>query len=283
MPDRVDAALLACAPRLRVVAGALKGHDNIDVAACSARGIWVTTCPDLLTAPTAELAVGLAIALLRHLPAGDALVRAGHAGWRPALYGRSLVAARVGIQGMGSVGREIAGLLSGFRCQVGYHDPVALPRADEVRLTSARVTQEALLRGSDVVFMAAPLTATSRHAIDAGALALMRPDAVLVNVGRGSVVDEDAVADALAAGRLGGYAADVFAFEDWSLPDRPRAVPAALLAQVERTVFTPHLGSAVSDVRLAIEREAALNVLAALRGERPQGAVNEARSRLAGS
>jgi phosphonate dehydrogenase len=102
----------------------------------------------------------------------------------------------------------------------------------------------------------------------------MRAGATIVNLARGSLVDEDAVAAALAEGRLGGYAADVFAFEDWARADRPRAIPPALLAQRDRTLFTPHLGSAVADVRRAIEAAAAHAVLDALRGATPAGAVN---------
>ncbi len=275
MPDRIDATMLAACPRLRVIAGALKGHDNVDVEACTARGIWVTICRDLLTQPTAELALALALALMRHIPAGDQVVRAGHSGWRPQLYGRSLVGAKVGIYGMGRVGRAIADLLSGFRCTLSYADPVALPEADERRSGAHRVDSATLQATSELVMVAAPLTAATRHAFDVHALARMRQGALLINVGRGSVVDELAVAAALAAGRLAGYAADVFAFEDWSLAGRPTAVPSSLLDQHERTLFTPHLGSAVAEVRRAIEMEAAMNILAALRGERPQGAVNE--------
>ena len=104
---------------------------------------------------------------------------------------------------------------------------------------------------------------------------MMKPGAILVNPGRGSVVDEEAVATALSDGQLAGYAADVFEFEDWARPDRPRSIPKRLLDQTERTLFTPHIGSAVVDVRKAIEAEAATSILEALRGERPSGAIND--------
>jgi phosphonate dehydrogenase len=106
-------------------------------------------------------------------------------------------------------------------------------------------------------------------------LALLKPGSFLINAGRGSVVDERAVAAALRSGHLGGYAADVFEMEDWALPDRPQTLAPELLAMTERTVFTPHLGSAVRDVRLAIEMEAAANILEALAGKTPQGAINQ--------
>jgi len=125
--------------------------------------------------------------------------------------------------------------------------------------------------------VAAPLTPATLHLIDAAALGRMKPGAFLVNVGRGSVVDEAAVADALAAGRLAGYAADVYEFEDWARADRPRAVEPRLLAQPSRTLFTAHQGSAVDAVRRDIALAAARSVVQALAGEVPDGALNDVR------
>jgi phosphonate dehydrogenase len=269
MPDRIDAALLAACPRLRVVAGALKGADNLDLAACAARGVRVSVVEDLLSLPTAELGVALALGLLRRLRAGDAAVRIGHDGWRPRLYGGTLVGARVGILGMGGVGRALAQLLAGFAVQAVYHDPRRLPAAAERALALAWCPAEELPAASgQVLFLTCPLTAASRAWLSAARLARLAPGAVVVNVGRGSVVDEAAVADALAAGTLEGYAADVFACEDRALPGRPAAVPQRLLIQ-ERTLFTPHLGSAVAAARQAIELEA----VAALRRALAAGAA----------
>lgn len=130
-----------------------------------------------------------------------------------------------------------------------------------------------LLGASDHVFLAAPLVPATIHALGAEGLAKMRPGANLVNVGRGSVVDEDAVAAALASGRLAGYAADVFEFEDLSRDDRPRQVSPRLLAFPDRTVFTPHLGSAVDDVRRGIAMSAARGIVDLIEGREPRGAV----------
>jgi phosphonate dehydrogenase len=271
MPDRVDRAFLDACPRLRIVACALKGFDNFDVAACAERGVWLTIVPDLLTEPTAELTVGLMIGLGRHLLAADATMRAGgFAGWRPVLYGRSIDGSNVGILGGGAVGRAIARRLSGFRCETRVFDRepgAALP--DNARWASLDET----VGTADVLVVALPLNAATRHLVDAGLIARMRTGALLVNPGRGSVVDERAVADAIGSGRLGGYAADVFELEDWALPDRPREIDPRLLAARDRTLFTPHLGSAVESVRRRIELDAALNVVEALRGERPHGAI----------
>ena len=124
MPDRVDARLLDACPELRIVAGAFKGADNIDVEACTARGVWVTAVPDLLSASTGELAVGLLISVARRIREGDVAVRAGEfAGWRPGFHGMGLEGTTVGIVGMGSLGRAIARRLLGFGCHMAYTDP----------------------------------------------------------------------------------------------------------------------------------------------------------------
>jgi len=130
---------------------------------------------------------------------------------------------------------------------------------------------------SDFVFSLLPLSPQTTHLIDASLLAAMKSGAFLINVGRGSVVDEQAIAGALGSGKLGGYAADVFEMEDWNRAGRPAFVHPALLAQGGKTLFTPHLGSAVADARLEIEMRAARNIAEALGGHRPPDAINEPR------
>ncbi|HXX93113.1 MAG TPA: NAD(P)-dependent oxidoreductase, partial [Planctomycetota bacterium] len=225
MPDRVDEALLAQCPRLRIVAGAFKGADNVDVVACSRRGVWVTVVPDLLTGPTAELAVGLLLALIRKILPGDALVRGGDfQGWRPVLYGGTLQGKQVGVFGMGAVGQAIARRLRGFEARLLYADLRRLEPDREAELALQFVTFDALLGECDHLILAAPLTSETFHRVSRGTLSRIRPGTTLVNVGRGSVVDEEAVAEAIRAGRLAGYAADVFEREDQSRPDRPRDI-----------------------------------------------------------
>jgi len=271
MPDSVNGAFLAACPRLRIVACALKGYDNFDVAACTERGVWLTIVPDLLTEPTAELTLGLMIGLGRRVLPGDALVRGGgFQGWRPVLYGRSIDGSRIGVLGGGAVGRAIARKLSGFACETRIHDREAdgplPPNAHWAPLDETVTT-------ADFLVVALPLNPDTRHLVDASLIARTRQGTLLVNPGRGSVVDERAVADALETGHLGGYAADVFELEDWALADRPRAIDARLLAETRHTLFTPHIGSAVDAVRRRIEMDAALNIVEALRGERPHGAI----------
>jgi len=274
MTDRVDAGLIADCPRLRVIGAALKGYDNIDIEAATRAGVWVSIVPDLLTAPTAELAIALMLALGRHVSQADAEIRAhGFRGWRPRLYGAGIEGATVGIVGYGAVGRAIARRLAGFGCRIVVCDPARVEAGEGAAVE--RVALAALLDASDWVVLAAPLTAATLGLIDAGALARMKPGARLVNPARGSLVDEDAVAAALASGRLAGYAADVFACEDWARPDRPASIPPALRAPGAPTVLTPHIGSAVVEARRGIERATAANILAALAGRRPADAVNE--------
>lgn len=275
MPDSVDADFLAACPQLKVIGGALKGFDNFDVDACTKRGVWLTYVPDLLTVPTAELTVGLTIGLIRQVLSADRWVRSGEfQGWRPEFYGLGIDGSTVGIVGMGAIGRAVAQRLNGWGATLLYSDALALPVEEEARLGLARQSLDALLESSHIVILALPLTPETLHAIGAPQLARMRQGAFLVNPCRGSVVDEAAVLAALRAGRLGGYAADVFEMEDWAREDRPRRIDPELLAW-PNTLFTPHLGSAVRSVRLAIERCAAENILAALAGRRPPNALNE--------
>ena len=274
MPDRIDADFLRACPRLKVIGAALKGYDNLDAAACTAAGVTLAIVPDLLTAPTAELAVSLLLALLRKVKAGDTLVRSGDfAGWRPILYGAGLAGRRVGLVGMGAIGQAIARRLAGFEAHLCYADPRPLPPEREAALGLARRDLPELVPECDYLLVSAPLTPATRHLFDPALLAQVKPGAYLVNIGRGSVLDEAAVAAALKSGRLAGFAADVFAFEDWALPGHPASIHPELLALPEQTLFTPHLGSAVDAVRRDIALAAADSILAGLEGQPVAGAV----------
>jgi phosphonate dehydrogenase len=230
----------------------------------------------LLTAPTAELTVGLLIAITRRFLTGDDHVRSGtFSGWQPLLYGVGLAGKTLGLIGLGAVGRTIAQRLRGFDLRVVYNDPMPASPEVERELSVASIGIEELLATSDFIVPLVHLTPQTYHLINAATIAKMKSGAYIVNVARGSVVDEAAVADALASGKLSGYAADVFEMEDWALDTRPRAVHPALLAERERTFFTPHLASAVDEVRHSIEVEAAENLIDVLVHSRtPRGAVN---------
>ncbi|KAF0233757.1 MAG: hydroxyacid dehydrogenase [Desulfovibrio sp.] len=275
MPDWVDQELLDHAPQLKVIGAALKGFDNYDVEAITNRGIWLTNVPDLLTVPTAELAIGLLLSLGRNFRQGDHLVMGGKfQGWRPTFYGTGVQGSTVGIIGLGRLGQAVAERLQGWGARLLGHDvnPLTPERAEELRVEQTGLDE--LLCRSDFVLLLTPLTGTTRHLLGAEKLSLMKPGSCLISAGRGSCVDEMAVSAALRDGRLAGYAADVFEFEDWALPGRPDVIPPSLLSPDLHTFFTPHLGSAVEEVRRAIALEAAQNIVEALQGRRPHGAVN---------
>ena len=281
MPDRIDDAFLAACPRLRIVAAALKGADNFDIGACTRRGVWFTIVPDLLTVPTAELFIGLLLGLTRNVLAGDALVRSGRFhGWRPVLYGIGLGGRRLGFIGLGAVGRAVARRLAGFELDLCYHDPCRLAPAEERALGLTWLPLPGLVATSHILAPLVPLNPSTLHLIDASLLARLPRGAHLVNVCRGSVVDEAAVAAALASGHLAGYAADVFEMEDWARPDRPADIHPALRARPDRTLFTPHLGSATEEARRAITRAAIDQLRTALAGGVPSGAVNRPADRI---
>lgn len=222
MADRVDEVFLEHCPRLRVIAATLKGYDNFDATACARRGVWLTIVPDTIIPPTAELAVGLTIGIMRRVGEADRAIRSGgFAGWRPWFYGTGLAGATAGIIGMGELGQAIAQRLRAFGARIVYSDPQRLLPAGDGGLEPARLELDELMAASDVIILAVPLTAGTRGLLSPAVLGLARPGACVVNVGRGSVVDEEAIADALEQDRLGGYAADVFAMEDWAFSGRP--------------------------------------------------------------
>lgn len=257
--DRVDAALLAAAPLLRVVANVAVGYDNVDLAAARERGVVVTNTPDVLTETTADLTWALLLAVARRVVEGDGDVRRGaFCGWRLNgwlgwdVHGRTL-----GVVGFGRIGRAVARRAAGFGMRVLYSDPQPAPEEVEAQLGAERATFEELLAAADFVTLHAPLTPATRHLVDATALARMRPHAILVNVARGPIVDEAALVTALREGRIGGAGLDVYEHE-------PALAPG--LAALPNTVLLPHVGSATHDTRARMARTAVENVCAVLAG-----------------
>lgn len=274
MTECIDDDFLAACPDLKIVACALKGFDNFDVDACTRRGVLLTYVPDLLTEPTAELALGLMIALARNMRAADTYVRSGEfAGWRPRFYGGSIQGATVGVIGAGAVGRETMRLLSGFRGQRLYFDEERLDPTTEKALTARYAPLDELVSTSDFVVLALPLTPRTLHIVNEDFIRRMKRGAYLVNPARGSLVDETAVANALNKGDIAGYAADTFEMEDWHRPNRPRHIHPDILRS-DRTVLSPHIGSAVTDVRRQIAASAAESIITTLNGGCPEHALN---------
>jgi len=254
--DRVDKELLDAAPRLRIVANHAVGYDNVDVPACTARGVWVTNTPDVLTDATADLAWALILALARRLREGERMLRAGQfRGWAPTmLLGRELRDRTLGILGYGRIGRAVARRAEGFGMRV---------------LFTARgggVPFDELLEHSDVLSIHCPLNAQTRHLIGPSELLRMKRGALLINTARGPIVDEAALAAALESGHLGGAALDVFENE-------PTVHPG--LIGRDDVVLLPHLGSATQETRERMARIALEQIERVMRGERPTTAVNE--------
>lgn len=259
LSDRIDEALLDASPRLRVVANYAVGFDNVDVAAARARGVEVTTTPGVLTDATADLAWALVLATARRLGEGERLVRTGRwDGWAPTqLLGRPVAGRRLGIVGMGAIGRAVARRAQGFSMEVVYHNRRRLPDDVEAAVGATWVPRNELFATADVVSLHAPLNAESRHMVDAAVLAAMKPTAVLVNTGRGPLIDEAALVEALAAGRIAGAGLDVFEAEPVVHPG---------LLDRDDVVLAPHLGSATTTARAEMVEMCCANVLAVLDG-----------------
>ncbi len=274
--DLLDGEMIAAAHKLRIAATTTIRPKNVDMDACTKRGIWYTTVPDMRHTPAAELAVGLLISVTRMLPEGDRFIRSGKFnGWRADHYGTGLSGKTLGILGMGALGQSIARRLEGFDMKLLYADPSPLLKDREYALKLNRKSQDDLLASCDFVILSLPLLPETRGLINAKTIGKMKKGAYLVNMARGSVVEESAVVKALEGGGLAGYAADVFAMEDDIFSDHPESINPALVKNSLRTVFTPHIGSAVEDVRRNITLDAAQNILEAIAGQRPHGAVNQ--------
>jgi glyoxylate reductase len=259
--DRVDEELLdAAGPGLRGVCNVAVGFDNIDLAACAARGIVVTNTPGVLDDATADLAFGLILDAVRRLGEGERLIRAGKP-WQWGMgfmLGHDLRGARLGIVGLGGIGSRVAHRGRAFGMEIVYSSRSESPYAAE--LAATRLELDELLATSDVVSLHAPLTPQTRHLIGARELALMKPTATLVNTARGAVVDEAALAAALAEGVITAAGLDVF-------EEEPHVLPALL--ELENVVLVPHLGSATVETRAAMAELAARNAIAVAKGEPP--------------
>lgn len=262
LTDRVDHALLDAAPSLQIVANVAVGHDNIDIAACHARGVHVTNTPGVLTDATADLAMGLILMSTRRLGEGERLVRSGEPwAWSMSMMlGTGVQGRRLGIIGMGGIGTALARRARAFGLSVVYHNRRRVDRAVEDELAAELLDLDDLLATSDIVSLHCPHTDATHHLIDRSALETMKRSAHLVNTARGPIVDEAALAAALAGGTIAGAALDVFEHE-------PDVHPA--LRSSDRVVLLPHLGSATVETRDAMATTAARNVVTVLDGGAP--------------
>ncbi len=258
----VDASLFDRLPALEIVSNFGVGYDLIDAGEAGRRGLVVTNTPDVLTEDVADLALGLLLAAVRQIPQSDRFLRAGHWPNRTHPLTGTLRGRTVGILGLGRIGRAIARRLEGFGVAIAYH---GRRRQSDVAY-AFHDTLLGLARAVDVLMVVAPGTAETRNLVDAAVLDALGPEGVVVNVARGSLIDEAALIDALQAGRIGGAGLDVFAQEPH--------VPAALTA-LDNVVLLPHVGSASHHTRRAMGMLVVDNLVSWFAGKGPVTPVAE--------
>ena len=253
--ERIDAEVLQACPGLKICANMAVGYNNFDVPAMTAAGVLATNAPGVLTETTADMGFALLMAAARRVTEGERFLRDGK--WDRWAYdmliGQDVHGATLGIIGMGRIGQAIArrGAL-GFGMKVIYHNRSRLPESDEAEVKARYVSKEELLKTADHVVLVVPYSKESHHTIGAAELALMKPNAVLVNIARGGIVDDVALAKALREGRIAAAGLDVFEGEPKVHPD---------LLACTNVVLTPHIGSATVPTRQAMANLAAENLI----------------------
>jgi len=264
--DAIDREVIDRAPRLKIIANCAVGYNNIDIDYARQKGILVTNTPGVLTESTAELTIALILAVLRRIPQAERFTRdKKFKGWALDLWlGKDLAGAKLGTIGFGRIGRAVARRASAFRAEILYHDPQRTSPDIEMFYRATYLPLDDLLRTADIVTIHAGLNPQTHHLISRERLALMKRDAVLVNVSRGPIVDENALADALAAGKLWGAGLDVY--------EREPEIEEKLFS-LDNVILLPHIGSATYATRLKMAMTAAKNLLQGLRGETPDNPV----------
>lgn len=253
--DRIDAEVLAACPKLKICANMAVGYNNFDLAAMTAAGVLATNTPDVLTETTADFGFALLMATARRIAESERYLRAGKwTQWRYDMFsGSDVHGSTLGILGMGRIGQGIAKRgAHGFGMKVIYHNRSRLDAALEADCKAGYVSKDELLRTADHVVLVLPYSPASHHAIGAAELALMKPTATLVNIARGGIVDDAALALALRDKRIAAAGLDVFEGEPRLHPD---------LLTVHNVVLTPHIASATVPTRLAMAHLAADNLI----------------------
>jgi gluconate 2-dehydrogenase len=265
--DRIDAETLAAAPRLKAVCNVAVGYNNIDLAACSERGILATNTPEVLDDTTADTAWVLLMAAARRVTEAERWLRAGNwKGWKNDQFlGQDVHHATLGIVGMGRIGQAIARRARGFSMRILYHNRKRVSKSIERALDARHVSFEQLLKQSDFVSLNLPYTPESHHLIGAKELALMKPTAVIVNAARGGVVDDAALVHALKERRIAAAGLDVFEGE-------PKLNPGFL--DLDNVAMIPHIGSATRATRMKMNLLAVKNLTSTLSGKRPPSLLN---------
>ncbi|WP_445193304.1 2-hydroxyacid dehydrogenase [Sphingomonas sp. Tas61C01] len=268
--DTIDAALIeAAGERLKLIANFGAGVNHIDLRAARARGIIVTNTPGVLTEDTADMTMALIVSVPRRLAAGEQLVRSGQwKGWSPGgMLGRRIGGKALGIVGMGRIGQAVALRARAFGLSIHYHNRNRLPAVLEAQLAATwHASLDEMLAAVDILTIHTPRNADSENLIDRRRIALLRPHVYLINASRGGIVDEEALVDALEAGRLAGAGLDVWTHEP-QIDPRLLALP--------NVVMTPHMGSATYEGRVASGEKVILNIRMWADGHRPPDQVLE--------
>jgi lactate dehydrogenase-like 2-hydroxyacid dehydrogenase len=267
LSDTIDADIINACPDLAIIANYGAGFNNIDVATATAKKIPVTNTPAVSTNATAELTLGLMIAIARRLVEGDAATRAGKfTGWAPLYHlGVELTGKTLGIIGMGNIGKGVAKRAKAFDMKIIYHNRSRLDEKIEQEYEVRYVSFEEIIRQSDFLSLNLSYNPSLRHMIGPKELASMKPTAYLINAARGPLVDEASLLKALQEKTIAGAALDVYEFE-------PQITPG--LEELDNVILAPHLGNATVEARTAMAEIAANNIIAALNGNRPQTCVN---------
>jgi glyoxylate reductase len=266
LTDRINEDLLRAAPKLRIVANVAVGYDNLDIPACTKRGIIVTNTPGVLDETTADFAWTLLMAIARRLLEGDTYARHGHwKGWYlDQMCGTDVWGKTLGIVGFGRIGRAVARRAAGFKMRILYNATKRATVDVEKELGAEYRDLNTLLAESDFVTLHVPLNTETRGLFDAPKFFRMKPTAFVVNTARGPVIDEAALVHALETGKIAGAGLDVFEQEPFIHPGLKRA----------NVVMAPHMGSASVETRSKMAAMAAHNVAAFFRGQRPPNMLN---------
>lgn len=268
LSDKVDEELLSAGENLKVVANLAVGFDNIDVEAATSRGIIVTNTPDVLTETTADLTFALLMASARRIVEAAEYIKAGKwEGWSPYLLaGHDVYGKTMGIVGMGKIGESVARRAKGFGMEILYHNRSRKPDAEK-ELGAIYSSFDDLVKNADFVVSLAPLTNETRNLFTADVFAKMKKSAIFINAGRGPVVDEQALYEALKQGEIAGAGLDVFEKEPIS--------SAHPLLELPNVVAIPHIGSASTETRTNMIKLCSANVKAVLTGDSPKTIVNK--------
>lgn len=266
LTDEIDRDIMDAAPRLKIIANCAVGFNNIDVACAREKGILVTNTPGVLTETTADLTWALILAVARKIPQADRFTRAGFfTGWKLDLFlGKEITGKRLGIVGLGRIGKAVTERARGFRLDVVYFDSRRLSRSEEQSSSISFLPLDDLLQTSDIVSVHASMTPETHHLLSRDKIRLMKKEAIFINVARGPIVDEKALAEALAEGRLFGAGIDVYEREPEIEPE---------LLRLDNVVLLPHIGSATYETRLKMAMAAARNLIQGLRGEKPDNLI----------